>query len=334
MLSSRFVPRIAVCLLAVMPAMAVAESKPAWDCAEGLRSYPQLKSWVSRLKNFAAPVEAGRVEGSFLYAIGATLSGPGALEAWKKASADLRITWKKDDGSLDSRALSALVPKTMSGISDNGGWEALWKTLMHPLEKELLTSCGSSRCKIKFNDKENAALVSVPAASRETKFWEVISARLEAFRVRGEVYSYEKTSSPIDLNGVPRSAEAPIHEPFFVPSASDRLATFFEVLDADPSQKRVSGIYNRTCRPGSGPTEKATVCQDLVLYNNHYFDFWARQVVFFPWCGGFVVVAYETADVDEFKGAKLAQILFGVELKKLLEIVLETRIRYVHMLGF
>jgi hypothetical protein len=49
--------------------------------------------------------------------------------------------------------------------------------------------------------------------------------------------------------------------------------------------KPVTGVYARTCGEGAGVWAGSSVCQDLVVYNNHYFDFWGRKIIFVPWCG-------------------------------------------------
>ncbi|MBI3555259.1 MAG: hypothetical protein HY074_03210 [Deltaproteobacteria bacterium] len=71
-----------------------------------------------------------------------------------------------------------------------------------------------------------------------------------------------------------------------------------------------------------------------MIYNNHYFDFWARLVFFFPWCDAQVVLAYETLDIDQIKESRVVRVLFGGEMRNLMGLMLETRLKRLHMLGF
>jgi hypothetical protein len=45
-------------------------------------------------------------------------------------------------------------------------------------------------------------------------------------------------------------------------------------------------------------------------------------------------MAYETMDIDQVKGSRAVRILFGGEMRKLMGMLLETRLKHLHMLGF
>ena len=301
------------------------------SCAEGLKNFPFLKPWVEKLGNFETPVESGNTNSSLFYTIGATVANRNASELWKKDSGVLYFDWKGNHSKLESRYLGAF--SKINTVKSE--WERLWRLLYSPSEMELLDSCSADDCKIKFDDLEVKQVASTPQKRRLQTFKEVIEQRINAYEKAGAIYLYEGNSKPLSWENMPISADVleVFGKHFELPK--DRRSFGYELFDGEPGHhKPVVGIFSRQCGQVGTGSKAFTECTDMVVYNNHYFDFWARKVLFFPWCGTQIALAYETVDVDQIKHSEVVRILFGSQMRELMGVLLETRLKRLHMLGF
>lgn len=216
-----------------------------------------------------------------------------------------------------------------------GSWARLWSLFYSPMELALLETCADADCKIKFDDQERKVVTGASHQYRLDQFRHVIQVRLADFQKLGRVQAYEGTHAPLDWQDLPIGPLFPakLGTHFWLPH--DRRSYGYEYLDAEPGHhKPVTALFNRQCEKRGEGAGAYTVCTDLVLYNNHYFDFWARIVLFFPWCDAQVAMAYETVDIDQIKASRMARVVFGGEMRRLQGELLETRLKHLHMLGF
>lgn len=323
-------------------------------CPAGAKNFPFLKPWVDKLGNFVVPYEVGSNEGSLFFAVGATAVPKGTAERWKTDSVTLPIEWKRTPAKLETawlgpevtlapsvnrgpgKPLQAAAPETLLEAAKRapGYWARLWSRLFAPEELELLSKCTRKGCKIKFNDEELKAVAGASNQYRLNQYRDILKTRIERYKSQGQIYAYEGSAGALQWEDLPVSAPFPsqLGTHFWLPR--DRKSFGYEVLDAEPGHhKPVTALFSRQCeRRGSGDMA-FTACTDLVLYNNHYFDFWGRIVLFFPWCDGEIVLAYEAVDVDQVKSSRTMRVLFGSEMRKLFGVLLETRLRRLHMLG-
>ncbi len=350
-------------------------------CAEGVRNFPFLKTWVAKLDNFVAPTEIGSTEGSLFYAIGATTVGKNAVEAWKTDAFTAPVDSKGKGGSIESAWLGEWTAGTLkvepgpgfsrikvgnkgSDTSQMGGrtntglrpadpaiqgyaanaigetgkagaFARLWSQLHSPAELALLEACGLSRCMIKFNDEELKTINGASHQYRLTHFRALLEKRIDEYRKVGHIWAYEGTHAPMDWQDLPISPAFPAKFDTHFWEPANRTAYGYEVLDAEPGHhKPVTGIFSRQCEKRGQGAQAFTACTDIVVYNNHYFDFWARLVFFFPWCDVQVALVYETLDIDQIKESRVVRVLFGGEMRNLMAQLLETRLKRMHMLGF
>lgn len=330
-------------------------ARPPKACLAGEKNFPYLKSWVDRLGNFVAPYEVGSNDGSLFFAIGATyLKKRGAAELWKKDSVTLPVLVKKRDGRLETGWLGAaqtsFVPPKQGPDADlaaaarqmaeksPGFWARFWTQIFTPLEIDLLSNCSKHDCKIKLAEFELKAITGAAKQYRLSLYQQAIMKRVEAYRATGSIYAYEThkkaPAGPLEWEDLPIDPKFPTQLGTHFWRPSERSSYGYEVLDAEPGHhKPVTALFSRECSQRGSGDGAYTLCTDLVLYNNHYFDFWGRIVVFFPWCGGEIALAYEAVDVDQIKGSRVARVLFGGEMRRLFGLLLETRLRRLHVLG-
>lgn len=329
-------------------------------CAEGVKNYPFLKQWVAKFENFIAPVETGAIQGSLIYALGATTVGKKALDPWRTERVTLDLGWKEKNGKFETQWLGSIPAKALPAnaslvragpggesigafakppLEISGGdpqWGRMWSLFFSPAELDLLLRCGTpGDCKIKFNEAEMKRVFAVSHQYRLNQFYSIILKRLESFAKTGDIWSYEGTDVPLAWRemrfNIKDFAQFSTH--FWLPD--DRSTFGYEMLDAEPGRhKPVVSIFNRSCSKRADGPNAPMACQDLVLYNNHYFDFWARVIFFFPWCETQIALVYEVLDVDQLKGRKLVSMLFGSDMRKSVETLVETRLKRLHMLGF
>jgi hypothetical protein len=333
-------------LLGFSSALAASDS-----CSDGIKNFPFLRPWAEKLSNFAAPYESSSMEGSgkesYFYAFGATLAGPGVLNAWMTDAFEQPIEWQKKQGSIQSRGVGLWGQEVLGGRSGDStpnyleGWNKLREALDSSVERGLIERCADrGSCKVKLDEAEMKAIASQSSSARSRKLHDLIEARVRAFIEKGELKAYEGTSSAYRPNTVP------VNNGFFsklqpkparagLEFGPDRSFFGFDVLELEPGTKKQGlGIFSRGCEKNGEGSQAYTRCVDLVVYNNHYFDFWGRTVFFFPWCGKTLVLAYETMDVDQVHGSRVIRVLFGGQIRELVGRLLEARLKRLHMLGF
>lgn len=328
--------------------------QPKLSCAEGLKAFPFLKAWVAKLDNFSAPVDVGNDEGSLVYAMGATSVHKGVASAWSKDTVVIPIEWNGHAGNLETAWLGAppdkaAEPMVKAGPGDAraimlearsgdparaGRWSRFWSLLYSPAEIGLLSACTTQDCKIKLSRAELKAVAGSDGQYRLMKFAQALDARLDDFQKRGYVHAYEGRDLPLGWLDTRLGSvfPSPLATHFWLPQ--DRAQFGYDFLDPAPGfYKPIVGVYSRSCEKRGPDTAAYTACADLVVYNNHYFDFWGRLVLFFPWCDAEVALAYEMADVDQMKESRIARVLFAGEIRDLLGRLLEVRLKRLHVLG-
>jgi hypothetical protein len=188
---------------------------------------------------------------------------------------------------------------------------------------------------IKFDDPELKAVTGASHQYRLGHFRALIENRVHDFQKQGHIWAYEGTYKPLEWVDLPISSDFPAKYDTHFWQPVNRKFFGYDVLDAEPGHhKPVVGLFTRQCEKRGVGAGQFTACTDIVLYNNHYFDFWARLVFFFPWCDVKVAMAYETMDIDQIKESRMVRILFGGEMRKLMGQLLETRLKRLHMLGY
>lgn len=319
-------------------------------CPAAEKNFPYLKPWVAKLGNFIAPYEVGSNDGSLFFSVGATYAETGASALYQKDSVTLPVQVNKRQGKLETAWLGNLqssfampkpgpsqdlqeAAKTMAEKSP-GPWARFWTQIFAPLEIDLLSECSRSSCKIKLSDAELKTVTGAANQYRLVFYRQAIMKRAEAYRANGSIYAYEGSHGPLEWEDLPIDSRFPaqIATRFWRPA--ERSSFGYEVLDAEPGHhKPVAALFSRQCEKRGTGEGSYTLCTDLVVYNNHYFDFWGRITMFFPWCGGEIALAYEAVDVDQIKGSRVARVFFGSEMRRLFGLLLETRLRRIHMLG-
>lgn len=229
---------------------------------------------------------------------------------------------------------AAEIIRGKPGAALTGAWPRFWSELFSSQELELLEKCTEQSCKIKLGDEERKAVAGSSHQYRVAKFQQQLQKRVEEFQKFGRVWAYEGAHGPMDWQDLPVSSIFPtiLDTHFWIPK--DRGSLAYDVLDAEPGHhKPVTGLFSRQCEKRGQGAKAYTACTDIGLYNNHYFDFWARLVYFFPWCDVQVALVYETLDIDQIKESRVVRVLFGAEMRKLMGQLLETRLKRLHMLG-
>ena len=315
---------IAAAALVLISQSALGDSKKS--CPAALKTFPFLKPWAQKLENFSTPTTTGNTSDSLLYAIGATLVKKGAASRWMGDSFKQPV----QSGRYETKVLG-----DYNNSSTDGLWNGFWTALLTPVERELLSQCKAGNCKIKFNDHELEAIgANETPKGRETLFRDIVGRRVTHYKTNGTLASYEGSTEFSAVEKVLLGREFPreLAKEFWFPK--ERKFFGFEVLDSQPGRHRpVTALFSRHCESRGQGKAAYTACSDLVIYNNHYFDFWGRIVLFFPWCDNELALAYESADVDQLKSSRVARMLFGGEMRQLFGLLLETRLRRLHMLG-
>lgn len=295
-------------------------------CPAAVKTFPFLKPWAEKLSNFAMPTAIGQASDSLLYSIGVTTAKKGVAELWMKDSGALKIS----SGKFETTFLGEPQSKAQSG-----GWSRLWERYLAPVERELLARCRPGHCKVKLNDHEVEAMgANTTNQGREALFRDIVRHRIENFKKSGMVAAYEGTTEALRWASLPLGRDFPneLGQSFTAPQVRNNYG--FEVLDAQPGKhKPVTALFSRHCEKKQHGQSAYTACTDFVVYNNHYFDFWGRIVLFFPWCNGELVMVYESADIDQLKGSRVARLVFGGEMRRLFGLLLEARLQRLHMLG-
>src|ERR1019366_4304504 len=143
-------------------------------------------------------------------------------------------------------------------------------------EIALLDECTVGVCKIKFDDEELKRVTGASHQYRLHQFKKEGDGRLEDFRKNGRLHAYEGTHAPQDWQDLTISPVIPtkFNTTFWLPHNRDQYG--YDILDSDPGHfKPVVGLFSRQCEQRGEGVQTYTVCTDLILYNNHYFDFWA-----------------------------------------------------------
>lgn len=254
------------------------------------------------------------------------------LPTQKEAARKSVVMSSSDHGIKDLGFKSYSPSRDLKGQSPY--WARVWKLLFSPEEVGLLEACSASNCKIKFTDTELKEVVGASHQYRLEHFKRILQARVDEFRKNGKLWEYEGTKESTDWQNIRLSQAFPpqLNTHFWLPR--DRSTYGYEHLDAEPGHhKPVTALFSRQCEKRGDGAGSYTVCTDLVLYNNHYFDFWGRIVLFFPWCDTQVALAYETLDIDQLKSSRMVRAIFGSEMRRLVGELLETRLKRLHMLG-
>lgn len=216
-------------------------------------------------------------------------------------------------------------------------WTRFWSLLYSNEELELLSNCKIDDCKIKFDPSELKQITGSSHQYRLDQFKKIMDERIASFQKQGHIRGYEPGHSPLDWQDLPIASSYPSQHGSHLWLPANRTQFGYELLDAEPGRhKPVLGLFSRQCekrKVPTGPDGEFTVCTDLVVYNNHYFDFWSRILLFFPWCGAEVALVYETMDIDQLKGSSMVRILFGGQMRELMGVLLETRLKRLVMLG-